>query len=202
MKSNILRDIYIEKELIDSSTQITEDIVNDDLDIENIVGMNLIKEDYENDLSEGIDNRKYTEYLERLMIRYSDLFFYSDLENNRLYFECIIGSRKDSNKKYLLKKFIYQIEKNYCPSCSSKLRMKTMGILSVKVDGKTSQCQKYVIYCPKCDGKYGTIGFKTIHILNSLFYDTKRFLRSLESIKTGETNEVNFNSNFDSIYRC
>jgi|GEM_PF-3804289 len=201
MKQDILLNKYRDIELIDSSMYITEDIVYDDLDFENIIGKNLIIEEYENFLSKH-ENQNYIEFLERLMIEYSDLFFYSDLENNRLYFECVIGSKNDAKKKYLLKKMIYQITTKKCPSCSSKLRLKPLEINSVKVDGKTVQCQKYVVYCPECDGIFGTVGFKTIHIIKSLFDETTRFLRSLESIKIGETNEIEFNSNFDSIYRC
>ena len=194
---------YIEKDLISISTTVTTDIIDDDLDYDNIVGSNLIIDEAENYLSIFKDRKEYISYLEKLMIDYSDLFFVSDIENKCLYFECLIGSKTDAKKKYLKKTLIYKVINDKCPTCSSILKIKPIGNIPVKVDGHTESCERYLIYCPNCNGNFGTIGFKAISILKGLYFESKRFIRSLKKVETGTTHAgVEWETSFDSIYRC
>ena len=204
MKFDEKNDKYIEKGLIDSTTYITDNIIDSDLDFKNIVGINHIIEQKENSLlGKGkTKNQEYKESLENIMKEYSDLFFYSDIEHNRLYFEYLVGSKTEVNRKYLFKSLIFEVENKSCPKCSSKLKIRPIENLSTKVDGKTANCQKYAIYCMECEGIFGIFGYNLTHIFKSLFFETKKFLKSLESVKFGVTNEIKFNSTLDSVYRC
>lgn len=204
MKENNLRAIYFDKNLLDSSTIVTDNINNNDLDFNNIIGMHLLPNYGVNYLR---DKKKsdYIEYLDKFMLENFDLFFYSDIEHGRLYFEFIMGSKSDVDKKYLIKKLICQIEEDSCPSCSTKLIIKLLESKPTKIDGETKTCAKFVIYCPKCDGIFGEYGFKATHMVKSLFFDTKKFLTSIESvnfelIKLGSG--IKLKSNIDAIHKC
>ena len=203
MKENIIRDVYVERKLLNSSTIVTDNLIHDDLDFNNIIGMHLLPDDRVNYLG-GKESSKYIEYLDQFMIDNFDLFFYSDIEHGRLYFECLVGSKSNVNTKYIVKKLICQIENDDCPSCSSKLKIKSLGTKPTKIDGETRNCAKFSIYCPKCDGMFGVYGFKATHILKSLFYETSKLFKSIESVKIGSINggEIKIKSNFDAVYRC
>lgn len=205
MKENIVRPIYFDKELLDSFTIVTDNIKNnDDLDFNNIVGMHLLPYTGENYLR-GDHKEKYVEYLDKFMLENFDLFFYSDIQHGRLYFEFIMGSKSDVDKKYLIKKLICQIEEDSCPSCSTKLIIKLLESKPTKIDGETKTCAKFIIYCPKCDGIFGECGFKVTSMVKSLFFDTKEFLKSIESINfelTKLSAGIKLKSNIDAIYKC
>ena len=206
MKDNNIIDKYIKNKLLDSSTIITEDLIHDDIDFNNIIGMHLLPGNRENFLG-GEEGSAYQEYLDKFMLDYFDLFFYSDIEHGHLYFECLLGSKSDINKKYQIKKSIYQIENDNCPTCRSKLKIKLLGNKPTHVDGTTEICYKFLIYCPICNGRFGIYGFKTINILKSLYYDTIKFFKSIESMKVviglpKIEGNIQLKSNFDAKYRC
>lgn len=204
MKNKTQINKYIEKELIDDSLKITTEIIEDDLDYNNIIGSNLVAEKVENYLTlfEKKDNR-YIQYLDELLMDYSELFFVSDIEGKCLYFECLIGSRTDPKKLYLKRALIYKIRTDKCPLCSSYLKIKPLGNIPVKINGKTEVCERYIIYCNNCNGDFGTIGFRAISILKGLFFETKRFIRTLKKIEIGKTSVgIEWETNFDTIFRC
>lgn len=203
MKENSIRDIYIERKLLSASTSVTNDLIHDDLDFGNIIGVHLLPDDGVNYLV-GKESSKYIEYLDQFMRDNFDLFFYSDIEHGRLYFECLVGSKSNVDTRYRVQRLICQIENDNCPSCSAELKIKSLGTKPTKIDSETSTCAKFSIYCPKCDGMFGVYGFKATHILKSLFYETAEFLKSIESVKVAPIGggEIKIKSNFDAIYRC
>ena len=162
---------YIKLGLIDPSTNISTDIIEEDIDYNNIVGYTLLFEKIENSLFYKDDDSRYIQYLEDLMIDFSDLFFYADIKNKSLYFECLMGSKMDSNKKYLRKSLIYKVKTSNCPGCNLSLKIKPIGNIPVKIDGKTHICERFLVYCPECDGSFGILGFKATMILMDLFLE-------------------------------
>jgi hypothetical protein len=199
-----IEDNYRRIELIDVATVISEDIEEDDLDFDNIVGRNLIIEPSHVYLTLGKKSKKeYEKFLDNKIKENLGLFFYADVSSNCLYFECLIGSKTNSKTKYKLKKLLYSLENEKCPSCGERITIKPYGTSSVRIMGDTDICQKYLIYCPNCKGIFGTLGFKATDIVKKLFSSGKYFFRSLKSVHSGKTeNGIEFNSNFDSIYRC
>lgn len=94
MNENIMREVYIDKGLLDSSTILTDNIIYDDLDFDNILGIHLLLDSKENYLLKK-DRPEYIEYLDEFLKNYGDMFFYSNVESNQLYFEFIVGSKSD-----------------------------------------------------------------------------------------------------------
>ena len=210
MNGNIMRDIYIDKGLLGSSIIVTDNIIYDDLDFGNILGMHLLPDSKEKYLLKK-NSPEYIEYLDEFLKDYGDMFFYSNVESNQLYFEFIVGSKSDANTKYRFNKIIYQIESDNCPSCSSKLKMKPLGNKPTKIDGKTEICTKYLIFCPECTTQIDVFGFKATKMLKTLYYDSKKFMNSIEGIKfnvsakldgTEIGGEVTRISNFNATYMC
>jgi hypothetical protein len=205
MKNNDRINLYVAEDLIDSSTVVTDQIIEDDLDYDHIVGRHLITEKEENYFSifDEKNNEKYINYLEDILTKFSELFFYSDISNNCLYFECLINSKKDYNKKYLKRVILAKIKNDKCPSCSRKLTLKPFGNIPVKVDGVTQRCERYLVYCPNCKGKFGVIGFKFLYIFKDLYFGSRSFFKKIKKVEISKTSAgIELETNFDSMYRC
>lgn len=210
MNGNIIRDVYIDKGLLNPSTIVKDNIIYDDLDFDNILGMHLLPDNKENYLLKK-DRPEYVEYLDDFLKKYGDMFFYSNVESNQLYFEFIIGSKSDANTKYRFENMIYQIDNDNCPTCSSKLKIKPLGSKPTRIDGKTEICTRYLIYCPECTNQIDVFRFNATKIIKTLYYDTKKLMNSIEGMKFNVSTklngaevsgEVTRTSNFDAMYRC
>jgi hypothetical protein len=188
--------------LIDDETIISCEIVDSDLDFTNILGFDLISENNNKLLGIG-DGQELNELLESIHAEYSELFFSSDVGNKCLYFECLVGSKTDSKKRYLIKKLIYNLKTANCPICNSNLAVEPKGNRPVTVGGQPDVCERYLIYCPSCRGKIAEFGFTAISMLKSFYQKGKNVFISTKKIKIGPTGmEIEIESDFEPKYRC
>jgi hypothetical protein len=193
---------YKERHLIDDRTIISYEIVEDDLDYNNIVGFDLISQNNNKLLGIGGD-QELNELLESIHAEYSELFFSSDIGNGCLYFECLVGSKTVSRKKYLKKELIYKLKTVNCPSCNRKLRIKSKGNRPVTIGGQPDICERYLVYCPSCGGNFAEFGFAAISILRNFYHMGRKIFYSTRKVKINPAGtEIEMETNFEPIYRC